>query len=584
MDKNSGTLGLIFKTLHHYLDQTRLRLASPDAIMLLSLLAVLTGLLTGLIIVAFRFLLEYLQTGLLPSGKIEDFESLSELSRFLFPVVGGVVLGVLFQSVPKPYRAVGILHVMERLQYHQGRLPGMNMVMQFVGAGVAILSGHSVGREGPGVHMGAYAGSWWSQRLHLPNNSRRTLVACGTAAAIGASFNTPLAGIIFAMEVIVQQYTVQSFVPVILAAVSGTYLSLSLIGEEIFFTVELQAIGTSFEWPLVILLGIGIGILSAAFNFILIQVTKFTTNWAVFVRFSVAGLLMGVLAWWVPQTMGIGYDTLHETLNAQLGLEIFAMILLAKVLATVVCIGFGIPAGVIGPLMFIGALAGAVLVTTLFFLNPAWIPDEPKLYPLLGMGAMFAASLQAPLAGLTAVIELSNNENIILPAMLAVVSASLTSKVIFRHDSLFRELLQARGQDHSTTPVMQRLRMIGAASVMNRSFALCEDQLARDTAVTLLSKGHQWLLITGVEREPTVMIRALDVQSYLETHPDDDTLTLTDIPGQRLQLAPLSIRASLQEALDSINAHSAEALYLHREAGGNIYGVITRARIEKAYQ
>ncbi len=580
-------MGRYLSKFNDGLDQLRLRLASPDALMLLSILAVLNGLLTGLVVVAFRFILEYVQKKLFITGNIDDFESLPEILHFALPVLGGILLAVLFISVSQRYRQVGVVHVIERLQYHQGRLPFVNMVVQFAGASLAILSGHSVGREGPGIHMGAYSGSWLAQQLGLPNNSTRTLVACGTAAAIGASFNTPLAGIIFAMEVIMQQYTVQGFVPVILAAVSGTYLSLSLMDNELFFTFTLSGGNTVYDWPLVILLGISIGILSTLFNFILLQLTRFSAALPIAQRFILAGVLMGCIAWWVPQTMGIGYDTVNQVLNARLGLELMVVILLAKMLASLCCLGLSVPGGVIGPLMFIGSVAGGVLVTLAYSLDMALlIPNEPKLYPLLGMGAMFAASLQAPLAGLTAVMELSGTTGIILPAMLAIVSASLTNKVIFHHDSLFLSLLRARGLDHSSSPVMQRLRMIGAASVMNRSFSLCDDELALVTAKNLLSRGLQWLVITDNEHKPKEMLRTLDLQSFIETHPDVEQVILTEIPGQRLQLAPLSIRASLQEGLDQLQAQGAEALYLYREEGGgigNIYGVITRARLNKAY-
>lgn len=571
--------------LLHWLDHVRLRLASPEAILLLSLLAVLTGLLTGLVIVLFRFLLEFAQTRLLPSGTPDDYESLSDMLRLLLPLAGAGILAILFQAVIHRYRQVGIPHVFERLQYHQGRMPWINMMMQFTGSAIAILSGHSVGREGPGIHMGAYGGSWVAQRLQLPNNSTRTLVACGTAAAIGASFNTPLAGIIFTMEVIMQQYTVQGFVPVILAAVSGTYLAQSILGKESFFVVALDGANTSYDWWLAVLLGIGIGVLSASFNYMLIHLTRLSMRYPLWQRFVLAGLLMGAIGWWVPASMGIGYDTVNDALNGHLVLSTMAVILVAKLAASTICLGLGIPGGVIGPLMFIGAAAGGVLVTMSLYTDIAFlIPAEPKLYPLIGMGAMFSASLQAPLAGLTAIMEMAGNANIILPAMLAIVSANLTSKVMFHHDSLFSSLLQARGLDHSTSVVMQRLRMIGAASIMNRSFALCGHTLSRESSKALLSHGPQWLVVTDPERKPQQMVRALDLQGFMETHPDADSIILREIPGKRLQLAALSVRASLQEALDVLNKSGAEALYLQREEGGHIYGVMTRARIEKAYQ
>lgn len=568
-----------------WLDHFRLRLANPDAIILLSFLAVITGLLTGLVMVLFRYVLEYAQEYML-LGQVDDYESLAPWLRLALPIAGAALLGLLFHIVAHRYRQVGVLHVFERLQYHQGRLPWVNTAVQFVGASLAIISGHSVGREGPAIHMGAYGGSWVAQRLQLPNNSTRTLVACGTAAAIGASFNTPLAGIIFAMEVLMQQYTVQGFVPVILAAVSGTYLSLSILGPESFFEIgALHNTNTGSDWWLSVIVGVGIGILSATFNFLLIQLTRFSMTYPLWQRFLLAGLLMGCIAWWVPQSMGIGYDTVNQTLNAQLGMELLIVILVAKMLASILCLGLGIPGGVIGPLMFIGATAGGILATLSLYSGSAFLtPSEPKLYALIGMGAMFGASLQAPLAGLTAVMELAGNADIILPAMLGIVAASLTSKAIFHHDSLFSTLLKARGLDHSSSVIMQRLRMIGAASVMNRSFVLCSQELSRSSACALLNQNPQWLLVTDQERTPRDMVRSLDLHSFLETHPEVETIHLREIPGKRLHLAQLSIRSSLQEALDTLNKTAAEALYLQRETGGHIYGVITRTHIEKAYQ
>lgn len=566
-------------------DQVRLQLASPDALVWLSILAVCTGLLTGLIIVAFRFILDYSQTHLLPSGTVDDYESLPDFARFVLPCAAGLLVGLLFQAMEPRNRTVGIVHVIERLQYHQGRMNWRNMMMQFLGATISIAGGHSVGREGPCVHMGGYSGSWLAQRLRLPNNSTRTLVACGSAAAIGASFNTPLAGIIFAMEVILRQYSVQGFVPVILAAVSSTYLSINLYGEELFFTVQLDKIHTENDWGFVILLGIGIGILSSLFNFAVLKVSRFTASWRVWVRFTLAGFLMGSIAWFVPQAMGTGYDTVDLTLNNTLLVDALLVILVAKFIASVVCSGLGLPGGMIGPLMFMGSVAGTSMAVGAYFSSIPWIiPESPKVYALLGMGAMFSASLQAPLAGLTAVMELSSNADIILPAMLAIVFSNLTNKVIFRHDSIFLGLLKARGLDHSDNPVMQRLHMIGAASVMNRSFYQCQETISPKFASMMLNWGKQWIMVVDQGQKPRQILRSVDLQSFLETHPDVEEIHLNEIPAQRLQVGALSVRASLQEAAAAMKAPSVEALYLHQEQGSNVYGIITRDRMDRAYQ
>ena len=197
----------------------------------LAMLAIPVGLLSGGVIILFRMLVESGQGLLLPGGDVEYYEGLPPELRLVLPVAGGLLIGLLWQALKPAGREVGIIHVMERLAYHQGRLPWRNAVAQFIGAALSIISGHSVGREGPSVHLGATSGSLLGQWLRLPNNTNRTLAACGIAAAIAASFNTPLAGVIFAMEVVMMEYSLISFAPVILSAVTATTLTRIVFGE-----------------------------------------------------------------------------------------------------------------------------------------------------------------------------------------------------------------------------------------------------------------------------------------------------------------------------------------------------------------
>jgi H+/Cl- antiporter ClcA len=251
---------------NQWLDKLGMRVSRLDALPQLSLLAIPVGLLSGGIIIAFRMLVESTQAVLLPGGEIENYEALSPVLRLILPTAGGLLIGLVWQYLKPGVRDVGIIHVMERLAYHQGRLPLRNALAQFFGAALSIISGHSVGREGPSVHLGAASGSQLGQWLRLPNNSNRTLVACGIAAAIGASFNTPLAGVIFAMEVVMMEYSLASFAPVILAAVSATTLTQAVYGAMPAFTIPTTLhLGSLLELPYVVLMGMVLGSLAALF-------------------------------------------------------------------------------------------------------------------------------------------------------------------------------------------------------------------------------------------------------------------------------------------------------------------------------
>jgi CIC family chloride channel protein len=164
---------------------------------------------------------------------------------------------------------MGVIHVMERLAYQEGYLPAKQAMMQFIGGAIAIISGHSVGREGPSIHLGSAAASLLGQWLRLPNNSIRTLVACGASAAIAASFNAPLAGVIFAMEVVKMEYTISGFTPVILAAVSATVLNRLVFESLPTFVVPELVLHSFWELGVIVGMGIGIGALAAGFTSLL---------------------------------------------------------------------------------------------------------------------------------------------------------------------------------------------------------------------------------------------------------------------------------------------------------------------------
>ncbi|WP_275100015.1 chloride channel protein [Sedimenticola hydrogenitrophicus] len=568
------------------LERMRLHLSRHDALLQLSLLGLLTGLLAGAVIVLFRLVVEQTQAGFLADGLAENYEALSPWLRFLLPVAGALIIALFFQRYAKGETVLGVTCVMERMAYHQGYLTLRSFVLQFVGAAVAIISGHSVGREGPHILLGAAAGSLLGQHLSLPNNTIRTLLGCGTAAGIAASFNTPLAGVIFALEVVMMEYSLASFIPVILAAVTATGISIAVFGNAPAFQIPPLTLPSLAEIPVVLLLGLLVGGLSALFIQLMQTTTERVARVPFWRRMLVAGLLMGVGGYLVPQSMGIGYDTVNSALLGELGIALLAAILLVKVLASVACLGLGVPGGNIGPLLFLGGCLGSLtgqIATQVFHHDTL----DVGFYALLGMGAMMGATLQAPLAALTAMMELTHSPQTIMPGMLVIVVAGLTVSELFRKPSLFLTLLRANGLDYDTNPVMLALRRAGVASVMHRRFARPERRLSRDQAERLLRDAPEWLLIHG-EAGPVSLMPALDLVRYLKTEaePDAPEIDLLAIPAQRSEVAPIYLQATLQEALTLLDS-GAEALYVERmTAPGirHIYGVLTREQVESAYK
>jgi len=568
------------------LEQLRLHLARHDALLQLSLLGLLTGLLAGTVIVLFRMVVEQTQAGFLADGLPENYEALSPWLRFLLPITGALIIALFFHRYAKGETVLGVTYVMERMAYHQGYLTLRGFMLQFVGAAAAIVSGHSVGREGPHILLGAAAGSLLGQRLSLPNNSIRTLLGCGTAAGIAASFNTPLAGVIFALEVVMMEYSLVSFIPVILAAVTATGISIAVFGNAPAFEIPPMTLPSLAEIPVVLLLGLLVGGLASLFIHLMQMTMQRVARVTFWRRVLAAGVLMGVIGLLVPQAMGIGYDTVNSALLGELGITLLAVILVAKVLATVACLGLGVPGGNIGPLLFLGGCLGSLtgqIATHVFHHDTL----DVGFYALLGMGAMMGATLQAPLAALTAMMELTHSPQTIMPGMLVIVVAGLTVSELFRKESLFLTLMRAIGKDYDTNPVMLALRRAGVASVMRKRFVRPNRRINRDKAEALLRDEPEWLLIQG-EEQPVSLMPAVDLVRFLKTEEGKDLgeIDLLQIPGQRIDVAPIYLQATLQEALERLNS-GVEALYVERMTAPGIrriYGVLTREQLESAYK
>lgn len=583
-----------------FLEAQQVRMSNNyEGLPLLALLGLICGLLSGGVIILFRSAMDGTARNLLPLGTIEGFEELTSLERFVLCAGGGLLVGLILHLLKPKHRAVGVVHVIERLDYHQGRLPFKNAVVQFVAGLLSLMSGHSVGREGPSIHLGATAGSILGRQLRVPNNSVRILIACGVAAAIAAAFNTPLAGVIFAMEVVIMDYSVIGFTPVIIAAVSATTLTRITFGDDTVFSIPATEFNTIHILPIVAVMGGLIGCLSAAFIQITVFINSVFQKKVIYLRTLLAGIITGGIAIALPQVMGAGYDTVDLLLLTQIGLSTAILLTFAKMLTTAAAVGLGIPAGLIGPILFIGAAAGSVVGLAAINLIPG-TPAGAGYYALLGMAAMMAATLQAPLAALIYLLELSASQSIILPGMTAVITASLVSQVVFKKSSIYRHLMLVRGLDYRNSGLSKALRRIGVASVMERSIIQQPREISEDDARNLLKQEPRWILLTDEQdQRKTSLLPATDLARHLgeidnrsasqQENSDSKSkkLDLMSIPAKRLSAGSISIIATLQEAYENLQSEQCDVLYItgaHGSSRKRIYGVITREHIESSYR
>ena len=573
------------------LNNYRRRLTNYESVMAYSLLGLVGGVASGLIVLAFEVAIGELASLWGVHDRGENFEALPQWALFALPAGGAALLGIVYSLLKPEDRETGIVHVLSRMHSHYGVLPLRNALLQFIGGTFAIASGQSGGREGPGVHLGGAINSLLGQRLGLPNNSLRVLIACGTAGGIAAAFNTPLAGVIFAMEVIIAEYTVVGFIPVMLAAVSASAVSHFLSGGGALFGIPPLELKSLLEIPYIILLGFCCGVAVVLFVRILEFAARFS-HWPIALRFAIAGSITGLMALEVPQILGVGYDTLNLTLHGELALQALLVIAGCKLIATAISCGVGLPVGLIGPNLLIGACIGGAMSLIGGMIGgstaSAFLPEmasDPTLYIVIGMGAAMGAALNAPLAAILAVIELTGEISIGMPAMLAIVTASLTNTGIFHQRSAHRTVLWQLQRVVPDDPLNQLLHRTDVNSTMDTRVVRVPVILQPADLEPLLEFTPSWCLVER-DGEDLYLVRGSELLDWLKRIELEESETdVTEADIRRWTIAAVPMQATLRQAMDTMRVRTTEAVCVYQRSPNTgksiLHGVVTRESIEK---
>jgi len=305
--------------------------------------------------------------------------------------------------------------------------------------------GASAGREGPIVHLGAALAACGSSHFNLPNSGRRTLLASGAAGAVAASFNAPIAGVLFAQEVILGHFSISTFVPLVLSSVVATIISQAWFGDVAAFIVPSYSIASYLEVPAFVLLGI-----VAAAVAVIFQLTILSTDWfarqvkmPLVARPAVGGLLIGFMAIWFPEILGVGYDTTDAALKGHLAVHVMIVLILVKTMATAIALSSRFGGGVFSPALYLGAMTGGAFGLIAGGVFPEMGSSE-GLYAILGMGAVTAAVLGAPISTTVMVFELTGGFELSLALLLTVAIANGINQAILGR-SFFQAQLESRG-------------------------------------------------------------------------------------------------------------------------------------------
>jgi len=412
----------------------------------LTLMAVAVGLIAGLASVAFKIMIHFFQTQFWRAPNIlEAVASQRWYLTILIPVLGGLLVGPLVYYGAREAKGHGVPEIMEALIFHGGRIRNRVGVVKALASSICIGSGGSTGREGPIVQISASFASTISQLFRINQREMRTLVAAGAGAGIGATFNAPIAGALFGVEVILGEFGVFSFSPIIIASVISTLTSRLIIGDFAAFTVPKYTLISVWEIGPYILLGVLSGLVAIAFVELLYFLEyKFDRlRLHPVLKPAMGGLMVGAIGLGFPHIFGVSYEAMDACLRNQIGFWLAFALILAKILSTSLTLGSGGSGGIFAPSLFMGAMTGNFVGSIFHHYFPSAI-SSPGAFALVGMGAVVAAATHAPITAIVIIFELTSDYKIILPLMLSCIIASLIA-VSFKDTSIYTVKLKLKG-------------------------------------------------------------------------------------------------------------------------------------------
>ncbi|QJA06372.1 chloride channel protein [Thermosulfurimonas marina] len=503
-----------------------------------AVLAILIGLIGGAGAIVFRFMIKFFQEFFYHDARdfLLFYHQVPFWQKLLFPALAGLIVGPIIHFLAHEAKGHGVPEVMEALVVRGGRLRArLTLVKMFVSA-LCIGSGSSVGREGPIVMIGSSAGSMIGQLLRAPEERLRTLVGCGAAAGIAATFNAPIAGVLFAVEILLNDFRLERFSPIVLSSVVATAVARRYLGNFPALKAPAYQLVSLQEFFFYALLGLAAGLAALLFIELLYRSEDFFEKlpFPDYFKPALGGLLLGILLLFVPHVFGVGYGAVNQALLGGFSGRTFLLLILAKILATSLVLGSGHSGGVFAPSLFIGAMTGGFVGSVVHALFPT-ITASAGAYALVGMGAVVAATTHGPITAILIIFELTGDYSIILPLMLSCI-VSLFVATQLKEGSIYTIKLRRRGLTLKRGWEEQILTSTRVGKIMSREFESLPETTPLPRVIEALGRSpHSYLLVTNEKGELSGIISFHDVrQALLKEREEAQRLTAKDIATQEV--------------------------------------------------
>lgn len=524
------------------------------------------------------------------------------------PAIGGLIVGPLVHFFAPETRGHGIPEVMQAILTKGGVIRPRVALIKALASSITIGTGGSVGKEGPIVQIGSSIGSMIGQFLRIPTSRMRVLVGCGAAAGIAGAFNAPVAGALFAIEIILMDFAVSSFSPIVISSVIATVVSHSFVGNFAEFNVE------NFEWVSAwevlsyILLGALTGIISYIFIKILYQTEDFWDNkikLKPYIKPVFGGLIIGLMALVFPEIIGVGYDGINMAINGNqieyngLGNNFFdklgyfnitntfwfvaLALVFVKILASSITLASGLSGGVFAPSLFVGAMFGAFFGYVVHYFFPEQTANSGA-YALVAMGGLVAGTTRAPITAILIIFELTKENDIILPLMLTCIGSVIVSTKLSRESIYTLKLLQ-KNINYKDGPESNILKNIFVTDVINKDYKIIPDNTNfNDLVNSLLNYKFNILFVQNLNSELIGVITLNDIKDYLfEKEELNQLLIAADIANTNYPTLLSGITCN--DALELMNKTGYDCLpVLKNDESRKQIGVVWRKDIDFAYQ
>lgn len=545
----------------------------------LTVVSILVGLATGVGSVTFIKLLKYTTYVFFETGR-GVLTLMANYYVILLPAIGGLIVGPLIHRFAQEAKGHGVPEVMTAIAVMGGRIRKRVAFVKILASAVTIGSGGSAGREGPMIQIGAGIGSTVGQFLKMSDERIRTLVACGAAGGIAATFNAPIAGAMFSLEILMGQVNLD-FSLVVLSSVASAIVSRAALGDFPSFTVPTYSLQSANEMPLYLVLGILAGLAAVAFVRVLYWFEDRFDSWRVrpYLIPAVGGLLVGVMGVFLPQVFGTGFPAIENALNGRMPFLLLAVLIFAKMLSTSLTLGSGGSGGVFAPALFVGAMLGGAYGHLVHGIFPSFTASAGA-YALVGMGAVFGGAAQAPITAIMIIFEMTGDYHIILPIMTSTVISvliynALNKETIYTLKLVKRGIRFRAGRD---VDVMAATQVRDAMT--HRLLWVPEETTVEGFLQRSTEEQHEWFPVLNQSGELTGVVTAQDVQKALGN--GDLEATVGDLATK--DLVTVTPDNSLHDVLVRFHVRDLGHLpVVDPDDPKKLLGIISRAHIVRAY-